>query len=173
MTVKASWHRNYVTVTICVAYGTRTVGLCTRTFTKHVRVQPRPSAVNVTLPAFANERRAAALLLLSASAAGTRRRQLSIDISCPRGAQQQTCRPPLLLSTDVTDRRTDARPFHRPCSACYAGSVSNRRKTELCMPLSFRQIMCIVCPTLEEVGEFDAQSIALPRCTKHYKLDAG
>ena len=26
--------------------------------------------------------------------------------------QQQTCRPPLLLSIDRTDRRTDARPFH-------------------------------------------------------------
>jgi len=26
---------------------------------------------------------------------------------------------------------------------------------------------------LEEVGEFDAQSIALSHCTKRYKLDAG
>jgi len=48
----------------------------------------------ITLPGFAAERRAAAPLLLSAPAAGTRRqrRQLSVDISCPQGTQQQTCR---------------------------------------------------------------------------------
>jgi len=50
------------------------------------------SVVNMTLPAFAAERR----------------RLLSIDISCPRGAQQQTRRTPLLLSNDGTDRRMDA-----------------------------------------------------------------
>jgi len=64
--------------------------------------------------------------LLSAPAAGTRRRcpQLSIDISCPQGAQQQTRRPPLLLSIDGTDRRTYTRPLRRPCSAYYAGNIS-------------------------------------------------
>jgi len=31
----------------------------------------------------------------------------------------------LLLSIDGTDRRTDARPFHKSCSAYYAGSVKN------------------------------------------------
>jgi len=46
--------------------------------TLNKRVQP----VNVTLPAFAAE---------------CRRPQLSIDISCPQGAQQQTRRLPLLL----------------------------------------------------------------------------
>ena len=46
------------------------------------------SGVNMTLPAFAAERRAAAPLLLGA------RRTLSIDISCPRGTQQQTRRTP-------------------------------------------------------------------------------
>jgi len=46
------------------------------------------SAVNMTLPAFAAERRAAAPLLLGA------RRTLSIDISYPRGTQQQTRRTP-------------------------------------------------------------------------------
>jgi len=36
--------------------------------------------------------------------------QLSVDISCPHGAQQQTRRmPPPLLSTDGTDRLTDGR----------------------------------------------------------------
>jgi len=34
---------------------------------------------------------------------------LSIDISCPQSAQQQTRRPPLLLSIDGTDRRTPDR----------------------------------------------------------------
>jgi len=37
-----------------------------------------------------------------------RRRLLSSDISCLRGAQQQTRRTPLLLSIEGTDRRTDA-----------------------------------------------------------------
>jgi len=72
-----------------------------------------------TLPAFATERRAAAPLLLSVPAAGTRRRrpQLSIDISCLQGAQQQTRQPPLLLSIDGIDRRTDAIRLLRSCSA--------------------------------------------------------
>jgi len=63
----------------------------------------------MTLPTFAAERRAEAPLLLSAPAAGTwrRRSQLLIDISCPQGAQQQTRRPPLLLSND--GRQTDGR----------------------------------------------------------------
>jgi len=48
--------------------------------------------------------RAAAPLLL-----GARRPPLSIDISCPHGAQQQTLRTLLLLSSDGTDRQTDGR----------------------------------------------------------------
>jgi len=69
-------------------------------------VQPRSSAVNMTLPAFAGKRRAAAPLLL-----GARRPPLSIDISCPHGAQQQTRRTPMLMSSDGrrTDRQTDGR----------------------------------------------------------------
>ena len=50
-------------------------------------------------------RRAAAPLLRS-----SRRPPLSIDIFCPRGAQQQTRRTPLLRSNDETDRRTDTVP---------------------------------------------------------------
>jgi len=69
--------------------------------------QPRPLAVNMTLPTFAAEHR----------------RLLVIDISCPRGAQQQTRRTPLLLSIDGTDGRTDARPLHRPGAAYYANSA--------------------------------------------------
>jgi len=63
-------------------------------------------------------------MTLPAPAFASRRPQLSIDMSYPQGAQQQTRRPPLLLSIDGTDRRTD-RPLHRPCCAYYAGSVNN------------------------------------------------
>jgi len=62
--------------------------------------QPRISAANVALPAFAAERRAGAPLLH----AGRQRPQLSIDIFRPRGVQQQTRRTPL-LSIDGTDGR--------------------------------------------------------------------
>jgi len=67
-------------------------------------VEPRPSVLNMTLPAFAAERRAGACRRYR-SIAGTRRRrsQPSIDISCTQGAQQQTSRT-LLLSVDGTDR---------------------------------------------------------------------
>jgi len=47
--------------------------------------------------------------MLSAGACSTAlaaRLQLSIDISCPQAAHQQTRWPLLLLSTDGTDRRT-------------------------------------------------------------------
>jgi len=78
---------------------------------KQVGVQPPPSALDVTLPAFAGERW---------------RLMHRAHISCPHGAQQQTRRPPpLLLSIDGTDRRTDVRPLQGPCSACYASSVSD------------------------------------------------
>ena len=88
-----------------------------------VCVQPRLSTVNVTLAHLLLSAVLQAPLLLSTGACSwytTLRRQLSIDISCPQDAQQQTRRPPLLLPIDGTDRRsdrqTDARPFHRPCS---------------------------------------------------------
>ena len=101
----------------------RTAAAVRRSSTIRVCVQLPSSAVNETLPAFAAERRAAAPLLL-----GTRRLPLSINISRPRGARQQTRRTPRMLSSDGTDRQTDrqterqtdgrtvARPFHRPCS---------------------------------------------------------
>jgi len=72
-----------------------------------VCVQLPTSAVNVTLLAFAAERRAAAPLLLSA---GTPAMQQSIDMSCPsQGAQQQTGSRGVRWSdgTDRQDRRTD------------------------------------------------------------------
>jgi len=73
---------------------------------KQVCVQPRPSAVNMTLSAFAvvlQPRTAAPLLL------GARRPPLSINTSCLHDAQQQTRRTPLLRSNDGTERRTDGR----------------------------------------------------------------
>jgi len=42
--------------------------------------------------------------------AAERRCLLSIDMSCLRGAQQQTHRTPLLQPNDGTDRQTDGRP---------------------------------------------------------------
>jgi len=42
----------------------------------------------------------------TAVVAGSWRPLLSINISCPHGTQQQTCRMLLLLSTDGTDGQT-------------------------------------------------------------------
>ena len=58
------------------------------------------SAVNMTLPALAADRRAAAP---GCGAAAAERPALSIDIFCAYGAQQQTRRTPLLRSTGGTD----------------------------------------------------------------------
>jgi len=86
---------------------------------QQVCVQPH-STVNVTLPAFDTERRAAAPLPPSAGAC-----YRSIGpISCPHSARPANP-PHASAAVDRWDRRTDARPFHRPCSAYYAGSVNN------------------------------------------------
>ena len=86
-----------------------------------VCVLPRTSAINVTLLAFAAERRAA-------DSSGRPAPPLSIDISRPPGPQQQTRRSGVRRTNDETsrqtDRRTDALQFHRPCSAYYASSVN-------------------------------------------------
>jgi len=97
--------------------------LCVSRKTIQVCDESPLSAHNMTLTAFAAERRRAC------STAPEARPQPLIDISCPQGAQQQTRWPPLLLSIDGSDRRgqteTDARPFRRPCSAQHSGSVKN------------------------------------------------
>ena len=62
---------------------------------QHACAEPPSSALNMTLPAFAADRRRPSYLLL-------------------QSARQQTRRPQLLLSIDGTDRRTDTRPLHRP-----------------------------------------------------------
>jgi len=59
-----------------------------------------------------------------------RRPPLLIDISCTPGPQQQTRRTLLQRSKAGTDRQTDTVPFHRPCSAYYAGNA-NKGITQL------------------------------------------
>jgi len=87
---------------------------------KHVCIEPPPSALNVTLPAIAAERRRTCSTVRAAR-----------SISRQQGAQQQTRRPLLLLSIDgrdrrtKSDRRTDARALHRPCCKYYAGSANS------------------------------------------------
>jgi len=89
----------------------------------------------MTLPAFAAKCRAVAPLLLSAGAccmAPAALPQLSIDISCTQGAQQQTHRTPLQLPIDGTDRQTDARPLHVHCdlkTALFQSSYEGRSKS--------------------------------------------
>jgi len=68
------------------------------------------------------ERDATRICCWGASAPAARRRQLSIDVSCLQGAQQQTA--VAVVDQWETDRRTDVRPLRRPCSAYYAGSVN-------------------------------------------------
>ena len=90
-----------------------------------------------------------------APAAATRRRcpQLSIDISCVPNVQQQTC----LLSIDGkdrrTDRRSDARPLHRHCSAYHAGSVNkasycrskcNENKRQVLLTLKYSILLSLL-----------------------------
>ena len=84
---------------------------------KRVCVEPPPSALNTTLPAFAAKRT---------------RLQLSTDI-CRKRAQQQINRTPLLLLIDGTDGRTDGRtdtrPLHRPCMlGMRAASISDKQR---------------------------------------------
>ena len=73
--------------------------------------------------------RAPCVMTTAGAVATERLRLVSLSISCPRSAQQQTRRRPLLLSMDGKDRQTDVQPFHRPCSA-YADSVNKTALSE-------------------------------------------
>ena len=88
---------------------------------KEVCVQPRTSAVNKTLPAFAAECHAAMSLLLSADTHNCR------SISPP--AWHSAAKPLRNSAVDRWDRQTDGWidywSFHRPCSAKHPGSVDN------------------------------------------------
>jgi len=98
----------------------RILGHSVVVYTYQVCVELPASALNMTLAALPH-------LLLNTGACSTAlvaHPQLSINISCPQGAQQQNHRPPLLLSIDGTDRRTDARPLHKPRCAYNAGSAN-------------------------------------------------
>jgi len=65
--------------------------------------------------------------------------QQSIDITYPPGPQQQTLRT-LLQRANGTDKRTDSVPFHKPCSAYYAGSANKTVKqifTQTSSPVNY------------------------------------
>jgi len=104
---------------------------------KQVCVQPPPSAVSVTLPAFAAERRAAAGLLLSAGACCTTiaaRLQLHIDLL---HAGCSAANPPhAAAAVDRWDRQIDRRTLDRytdpaPHTMRTAASIIRIRKTIL------------------------------------------
>jgi len=78
-------------------------------FTKQVRDQPPTYADNVALPAFA------------------RRCCSNRSISAENLQQRVCCCGPM---RGQTDRRTDTVPFHRPCSAYYAGNASDQSMTK-------------------------------------------
>jgi len=69
------------------------------------------------MPAFAAARRAEARLLLSAGRAAIDRYLLDAGPTAANPRQRRA---------NGTDRRTDARQLHRPCSAYYAGSANNK-----------------------------------------------
>ena len=80
------------------------------------------SAVNVTLLAYAAERRVVAPLLLTAGRAIIDRYLL------PAGRKAANLQQRSVATGRVNDgtyRQTDARPLHRPCTAYYADNVNN------------------------------------------------
>jgi len=99
-------------------------------------VQPRPSVVNMTLPAFAAERHAAAPLLLRHPSCRVRAAPATA-VSCRLRAQQQTrrtrrCCCPSMGQTDGqtdgrTDRQTDRQTLDRFIDlATHTGSTGRR-----------------------------------------------
>ena len=101
---------------------------------QQVCVQPPSSAVNLTLPAFDAERRAAATLLparlqlvrgagaCSCLSISPTRRALGSKPTNPTAAAVDRCDRRTDRPTDT--RHTDARPLQTPCSAYDAGSAS-------------------------------------------------
>ena len=80
---------------------------------KQVCVQPRPLAVNMVLPAFAAERRAAP-------------RATAAQLTASRRPNCIKAAPPLFQPGQIdeqTGRRTDTVLLHRSCFAYYAGST--------------------------------------------------
>jgi len=86
-------------------------------------------AVNMTLPAFAVDRRAAVDVDRKAAAPAADAPCSNRSICLPACPQQQTCRTPRLrCKRGQTDRRTDGRTPYRYIdpAAYYASSVNNR-----------------------------------------------
>jgi len=91
---------------------------------EQVCVQLPTLADNETLLAVTAERRAAAPCC---GAAATGRPAAAVVGRYRLYSRRSAANPPhaaAARSNDRTDRRTDARPFHRPCSAYYASSVN-------------------------------------------------
>ena len=73
----------------------------------HVCIEPRPSDLNMTLPAFAAA--GAGACSRYRSIAGTRHPQLSIDVCCPRPSSAAS-QPHAAAAVDRRDRQTDGLP---------------------------------------------------------------
>jgi len=85
-------------------------------------VEPPPSALNMTLPAFA------ALSADTEPAAGA-------VLQAPALSSEPAGRRCCCRSMGQTDGRADARPLHRPCSAYDAGSVNKATSVLSCRKL--------------------------------------
>ena len=86
--------------------------LCCRFVFTQVCVEPRPSAVNMTL-------------LLPERG----RLQLSIDTLSSKPAPRRCCCQSMILTVGLTDTR----PFHRPCCKYSAGNADNVQYTCMCV----------------------------------------
>ena len=107
-------------------------------------VEPPPSALNVTLPAFAAESR---------RPHPRARIYRSISVADAGAQQQPAGRHCCCRSMGQTDGRTDARPLHRPCSICIAGSAN---EDAVCGRTRWAQKTCIRCRcTLAPPGKYD------------------
>jgi len=126
------------TLSTKLRFHTRAENIASCHSTGQVCVQPRSSAVRMTLPAFAAERRAAASLLMvyvapAPAAVGLYLRSLS--------SKPAACRCCCRLTGQKDDGQADAWPLHRPCSACYAGSA-NKILHKRCLQSSYWTIIC-------------------------------
>jgi len=84
---------------------------------------PRPSALNMTLSAFAAGRVPPERLYTASVCRGYRSISPAYRVLSSKPADRRYC----CLSMEHSDRWTDTRPLHRPCSAYSAGNVNNIR----------------------------------------------
>ena len=90
---------------------------------KHVCVMPRPSALDMTLSAFAAGRVPPERLYTASVCRGYRSISPAYRALSSKPADRRYC----CLSMEHSDRWTDTQPLHRPCSAYSAGNVNNIR----------------------------------------------